>query len=261
MRIELKRYVDELVQLQSAPGQGNAVRLKNLRELIVEAAAVLEARRLSQPVRNFRCSLALPVKVRRGADALRGTTREIGTDGVCIVLDQPMPRGTLIELWIDVPGWLGPLASAGEVVWSEGGAVGVVFRHDAPNGQPASRDEMIRLVIEKTDCLERLERELEQIEEPPASTLRRKEVMLDLSDPNLAKVSRDLLRAFGFEATLAPQTGMRPSLIVADPVPGVPLALVNGGPIAVVRPPISPAKIFEVIESALGVRAPAFAGT
>jgi hypothetical protein len=258
MRTEIKRAMDELVQLKGAAhDEAAASRERLLRELVVEAAAVLESKRLHLPVRNTRCALALNATARLGLGKwVAGMTREVGTDGVCIALDQPFPRGTLLDIEIEVPGWPERLRGAGEVVWSEAKSIGVVFRDNPPNGSPAPRDQLIRLIVEQTDCLERLAKELAAIDEPPPASLRRKEVMLELSDPTLARVSRDLLRAFGFEATLAPQAGMRPALIVADPVPGVPLALVNGGPIAVVRPPVSPAKIFEVIEGALGAASP-----
>ncbi len=87
-------------------------------------------------------------------------------------------------------------------------------------------------------------------------------MLIELSDPRLADATVELLRIWGLQAsTRASLSGRRPRVVVADPVPGVPLAFLEVNapppavrglrPVAVVRHPVSAGKILEAVESAL----------
>ncbi len=49
----------------------------------------------------------------------KAVTQDISAKGVCMLLNEPLPLYTALELWLKVPDRNEPLYTRGEVVWSK----------------------------------------------------------------------------------------------------------------------------------------------
>jgi len=259
-----QKCIDELTGLSGRPRSAvEDRRLAVLREVVLETEAVRDARHSGFPVRSPRCKAALEATVvRENGTASQATTLQISTDGIALALANPPQRRAGVTVRIETPGGGKPIDSSGEVVWREEGAIGVQFDALAFENDPSLRERLMELVLVQTSFLSELSKSVAAQITPSQPPPRSEEVLIELSDPRLADATVELLRIWGLQAsTRASLSGRRPRVVVADPVPGVPLAFLEVNapppavrglrPVAVVRHPVSAGKILEAVESAL----------
>jgi hypothetical protein len=237
-------------------------RLAVLREVVLEAAALRQARQAGFPVRSARAEARFKVTlVRDNGVPSEATTLQLSADGIALSVINPPAEGEGVTVRIDVPGGR-PIDGAGEVVWREEGSIGIQFDSLAFEVDPSLRERLVKVILEETSLLRELKEEVAKQKTPSQPPPRREEVLVELSDPHLAEATVELFRIWGLEATTqAPPSGRRPRVVVSDPVPGVPLAFLDVNapppavrglrPVAVVRHPVSAGKILEAVESAL----------
>lgn len=153
----LKKLVDEYSNLL-ASGQARALsdaekrRLEELREVVLEAGAGAQSADAAVPVRTPRAQVNLEVSFKTAGEAARAYTRDIGSGGLAILTDKPLPKGSIVSLQLKIPSWGTALLVQGEVVWSDQKAMGVAFRDLASVDQARIK----QLIAENTTFLSRL---------------------------------------------------------------------------------------------------------
>lgn len=249
--------------------------LELLRDVLLETGAILEAEAANQPRRTPRAAVVAEVSFATAQDAARAytRTREVGTGGMALLTSAPLPRGSTLELTLQVAGWPTPMSVLGEVVWCRDGAVGVAFRNLAADEARRLRV----LVAEHSSFLDRLRGALANrgAQPIPATVSTRRVIIMRLQDPALSEAVSVVLGHHGFFVTHAAADDVPPSLIVADgdadfvvPTaakhPHVPIVLVNVAgaeslmgrlmqvrPAAYVKKPATPAEILQAVQAVL----------
>jgi uncharacterized protein (TIGR02266 family) len=249
-------------------------RFDELRDVVLETGAGAEADPY-RDVRTPRAQVSVEVSFNTAQEAARAYTRDVGSGGLALLTDKPLPKGSCVSLKIRIPSWETPLETDGEVIWVDSTAMGIAFR----GTQEADLKRIKELIAENTTFLSRLSTSLGRRKAKPAAARISSPacVLLRLTEPLLADATLELLLLHKYpviDGATAP-AGTQPSVVIVDlhhladaveRYSGTPIILVNASgpdaltgklihvrPVAFLKRPVSPARILQVLR---GVQPP-----
>jgi PilZ domain len=265
----LKDYTTLLVdQKVRALTSEELLHLELLRDVLLEAGAILDAAENHRPRRTPRADLALDVQFGTHEAAAKAwtQTRDVSAGGVSLVSDLKLAVGTSLDLKLNVPG-MAAVQVHGKVAWTRDGVLGIAFLDLSPETQESLKS----LVASNESFLGRLRSSLAKTASTPARAVikGRRNVALGLADGDLKEGVLELLALSGLAATSSIDDGLPPNLLVADtdnvgPLVAkhaqVPLILVGVSgpgslmgrlaslrPVAFIKRPATPSAIIEAV--------------
>jgi uncharacterized protein (TIGR02266 family) len=187
-------------------------RLETLKETVLNAAALTNSK-AGFPPRQPRAPVTLEVRFRNREDAGKAVARDISTGGMSIEAGRSLPKGTVLHLQVQIPGWQDPILVDGEVVWTTATSMGIAFQ-DLP---PQEEQRLKQLVLESGSILTSLSAVFGKKPRPaPATVLGGASIALNIGDEFLSDVTAELLGLHGYAVYDSFDASV--DLLVTDPL-------------------------------------------